>query len=112
MEYVPYDKLGDRPNVIVDGAANANTEITLSHWPNNGTPQSLKDDLSTQIVFHYLDRPEVWARAEVVSNNHFDQDGLAGIYSLLNPSLAQKQRDLIIDIAAAGDFGTFRTREA
>jgi hypothetical protein len=112
MEYVPYDRLGDRPNVIVDGAANAHTEITLSHWPNSGTPQSLKDDLSAQIVFHYLDTPEVWARAGVVSNNHFDQDGLVGIYSILYPSQAQDQRDLLIDIAAAGDFGTFRTREA
>jgi hypothetical protein len=112
MEYVPYDELGNRPNVIVDGAANAHTLITLSHWPNSGTPAAMKDDLSTQIAFHYLDRPEVWVKAEAVSNNHFDEDGLIGIYSLVEPSHAQRHRELLIDVAAAGDFGTYRFRSA
>jgi hypothetical protein len=112
MQYVPYDELGDRPNIIVDGAANPHTLITLSHWPNNPTPAALKDDLSTQIAFHYLDRPEVWVKAEAVSNNHFDEDGLIGIYSIIEPSHAQRHRELLIDIAAAGDFGTYRFRSA
>jgi hypothetical protein len=112
MQYIPYDQLNDRPNVIVDGAANAHTVMTLSHWPNSNTPESLKDDLSAQIVFHYLDRPEVHVAADIVSNNHFDQDGLVGIYCLLHPSAAQSQRPLLIDIAAAGDFATYESREA
>src|SRR5262245_39077012 len=112
MQYVPYDELGDRPNVIVDGASNPHTLITLSHWPNSPTPAALKDDLSTQIVFHYLDRPKVWVKADVVSNNHFDEDGLIGVYSLIDPSHAQRHRELLIDIAAAGDFGTYRFRSA
>ncbi len=112
MRYVPYDELNDLPNIIVDGAANPHTLITLSHWPGSGTPAALKDDLSTQIVFHYLDQPDFWPAAEAVSNNHFDEDGLVGIYSLLQPAEAQRRRDLLIDIAAAGDFGTYRFREA
>src|SRR5436190_22459465 len=110
MEYVPYDALGDRPNIIVDGAANAHTLLTLSHWPGNGTPVSLKDDLSAQIVFHYLDHPEVHVSVEAVSNNHFDQDGLVGVYGMVKPSEAQQQRAFLIDVAAAGDFGTYRFR--
>lgn len=112
MQYAPYNELGDRPNVIVDGAANANTVMTLSHWPNSATPDELKDDLSAQIVFHYLDRPDLRVNADIVSNNHFDEDGLVGIYALLNPSAARDQRMLLIDVAAAGDFGTYRFRKA
>jgi len=110
--YVPYDELGDRPNIIVDGAANPHTLINLSHWPDNTTPEFLKDDLSAQIVFRYLDRPDSWVQADAVSNNHFDEDGLVGVYTLLNPDHAQRQRSLLIDVAAAGDFGTYRFREA
>jgi hypothetical protein len=63
-------------------------------------------------VFHYLDMPEVHVAADIVSNNHFDQDGLVGIYCLLHPSAAQSQRALLIDIAAAGDFATYQLRDA
>jgi hypothetical protein len=112
MQYVPYHELGDRQNIIVDGAANAHTSLTLSHWPGSATPDVLKDDLSAQIVFRYLDHPELRSNAEVVSNNHFDEDGLIGIYAMLNSSDALRHRDLLIDIAAAGDFGTYRFREA
>jgi len=112
VHYIPYDELGDRPNSIVDGAANANTRITLSHWPDNPTPEILKDDLSTQIVFRYLDRSEAWIQADAVSNNHFDEDGLVGIFNLINPDHAQRHRLLLIDVAAAGDFGIYRFREA
>jgi len=112
MKFIPYDELGDRPNIIVDGAANAHTVMTLSHWPGSATPDSLRDDLSAQIVFHYLDQPELRAQCDVVSNNHFDEDGLIGVYSILNPDIAQQHRELLIDIAAAGDFGTYRFREA
>lgn len=112
MQYVPYEELGDRPNVIVDGAANAHTVLTLSHWPRSGTPADLKDDLSAQIVFHYLDRSELLVTSDAVSNNHFDQDGLVSIYALVHPSEAKAHRALLIDVAAAGDFGTYRFREA
>jgi hypothetical protein len=112
MQYVPYNELGERPNIIVDGAANPHTVLTLSHWPESGTPDRLKDDSSTQIVFHYLDHPDLHVNADAVSNNHFDEDGLIGVYTLLNPAEAQSRRDFLNDIAAAGDFGTYRTRDA
>jgi hypothetical protein len=112
MQYIPYEELGAAPNVIVDGAANAHTLLTLSHWPKSRTPADLKDDLSAQIVFRYLDRPELHVTVEAVSNNHFDQDGLVSVYSLIQPSDAMTRRELLIDIAAAGDFNTYRLREA
>ena len=67
---------------------------------------------STAIVFNYLDRPDLHVPADVVSNNHFDEDGLVGIYALLEPEAAASRRDLLIDVAQAGDFGVFRSRRA
>jgi hypothetical protein len=111
MEYVPLDDLDGRPNIIVDGYPTNGTVLTLSHWPDSGTPGPFSDDLSTQIVFNYLDGSER-VDADLVSNNHFDQDGLCGIYALINPEQAASQRDLLIDVASAGDFATFRDRNA
>jgi hypothetical protein len=111
MKYVPYYEL-NQPNIIVDGSPNQHTILTLSHWPKSPTPQELKDDLSTQIVFHYLDRPDLKVAAEAVSNNHFDEDGLVSLYVMVNPEKASYWRDLLIDVAAAGDFGTYRIPEA
>ena len=112
MKYTPYQLLAERPNVIVDGAANDHTVLALSHWPHSGTPAQLAADLSAEIVLRYLDRPELHVSADVVSNNHFDEDGLVGVWAMVNPDEAQRRRDLLVDIAAAGDFGTFRDRRA
>ena len=113
MRYVPYHKLGKTPNVIVDGRSNETTVLALSHWRESGTPQQYRDDLSAQIVFRYLDDSEKNATTcEVVSNNHFDEDGLVGLFGILYPKLGHEYRDILIDVASAGDFGVFRDRDA
>jgi hypothetical protein len=112
MRFVPYGQIGSVPNVIVDGAATDNTVLTLSHWPRSGTPAALKADTSTAIVFNYLDSPTFHVGADVVSNNHFDEDGLIGIFAMLEPAMAERRRDLLVDVAQAGDFGIFTRREA
>jgi hypothetical protein len=112
LRFVAYEELGDTPNVVVDGAATASTRLTLSHWPGSPTPPDVGDDLSAQIAFHALERPDWFDGVDVVSNNHFDQDGLASAYALIDPSAAQARRDLVIDVARAGDFGTFTNRDA
>ena len=80
LRFVPYHELGDRPNVVVDGAAAPSTVLTLSHWPGSPTPPELLDDLSAQIAFHTLAEPERFAGVDLVSNNHFDQDGLVSAF--------------------------------
>jgi len=112
MRFVPYDALGGLSNIIVDGSANAHTVLTLSHWPGSGTPAALRGDTSTAIVFNYLDAPAFHVEAAAVSNNHFDEDGLLGIFALLTPGAARMRRDLILDVASAGDFGTYTRRAA
>jgi hypothetical protein len=112
MKFVPYHKLQDTPNIVVDGGPVASTRLVLSHWPHSGTPRALKADLSAQIVFNYLAQQEFHVDVPAVSNNHFDEDGLISMFSILHPDQALKQRDLLIDIASAGDFGTYRSRQA
>ncbi len=112
MRFLPYNEISAVPNVIVDGKGTSNTVLTLSHWPKSGTPAALRADTSTAIVFKYLDSPALHTVADAVSNNHFDEDGLVGIFVLLEPALAARHRDLLIDVAQAGDFGVFERREA
>lgn len=112
LRFVPYDELGDTPNVIVDGSPTASTVLTLSHWPGSPTPIDLLDDLSAQIAFHALDHPGRLDGIEAVSNNHFDQDGVAAAYALLRPDEALRRRARVIDVARAGDFGTFEDRDS
>lgn len=112
IQYRSYEESAHVPNIIVDGSANAGTELVLSHWQNNTTPNELRADLSAQIVFNYLASPEIKTTATVVSNDHYDADGLVGIYTLLNPDDAEELKDLLIDIAGAGDFNVYTNRDA
>jgi len=112
MQFLPYSQTVTVPNIVVDGAGNDQTVLTLSHWPKSGSPVELKADTSTEMVFNYLDFPRFRVQAEVVSNNHFDEDGLAGIFAIVQPDAARRHRDLLVDVARAGDFGVFRQRRA
>jgi uncharacterized protein DUF6687 len=112
MRFLPYPQVCSVPNVIVDGARTENTILTLSHWPKSGTPAELKGDTSTAIVFNYVDSPQFHVEADAVSNNHFDEDGLVGIFALLEPAMAEQYRDLLVDVSQAGDFGVFARRQA
>jgi hypothetical protein len=112
MKFIPYDLAASVPNVIVDGAATQNTVLALSHWPKSGTPVELKRDTSAEIAFAYLDSPQFHVQVEAVSNNHFDEDGLVGIFALLEPETAERHRALLVDAAQAGDFGFFTRRDA
>jgi len=112
LRFVPYHELGDLPNVVVDGAAAPSTVLTLSHWPGSPTPPELLDDLSAQIVFRALAEPERFVGVDIVTNNHFDQDGLVSAFTLVDPDAALARRELLVDLARAGDFGTFESRDA
>jgi hypothetical protein len=111
LRYLPYHKLGKTPNVIVDGRSNDCTVLALTHWPDSVTPPQYRADLSAEIVFNYLDDDDRLP-CEVVSTNHFDEDGLVSLFCILYPKLARQYRDVLIDIASAGDFGVFQNRDA
>lgn len=103
--YVPYTDLGSRPHAIVDGPPLDSTVLTLSHWPNDQTPAILRRDTSTATVFAYLEAPEHHRPVDIVSNNHFDEDGLFSMFTFCYPELALDYRAALEAGALAGDFG-------
>lgn len=113
MRYQDYESSRTAKNVVVDGSPNESTVLCLTHWPAIPDRAGLADDLSAQMAFHYVDAGMAGhGDAVVVTNNHFDQDGLVGVFALIEPELASEHRELLIDIAAAGDFATYRDRRA
>jgi hypothetical protein len=113
MEYVPYHLLEERPSVVLDGSPAPGTVLTVTHWPGYPPPAGVADDLSAQMAFRLLSRPDlVPAGAEAVSNNHFDQDGLVSIHALVAPDEAVPRRALLEDVASAGDFAVCSLRDA
>lgn len=112
LRYVPYGEMGGAPNVVVDGSPAADTLLCLSHWPGIESPPEFHADLSAQMAFAYADALDRHAGAEIVSNNHFDQDGLVGLFALTFPEAAGSRRDLLIEVARAGDFAVTSSRDA
>jgi len=116
VKFLPYSKLAGVPNIIVDGAAQQDTVLTISHWPRSGSPAEFRADTSTEMVLNYLSTPGAEAkyapRVRAVSNNHFDEDGLCAVWAMLNPKRALQMRDALIDVASAGDFHTYRRPQA
>jgi hypothetical protein len=111
LRFLDYEASTDIPNIVVDGSPNRSTVLAISHWPAIPNRFGLAGDLSAEMAFSYLDDPPAHPAAEVVTNNHFDQDGLVGIAALTRPD-ALGYRELLVDVAAAGDFGTYRFRAA
>jgi hypothetical protein len=112
LRYAPYHALDGRPHVVVDGAPTDGTVLTLSHWPRSGTPAPLRRDLSAESAFAYLDRPDLHVDAEIVTNNHLDEDGLVGVFALVDPEAATARRDRLVEVARAGDFAATTDRAA
>lgn len=105
LRYAAHPDASEVANVVVDGAPNAGTVLIVSHWPGMPTPPGCAADSSTQMVFRYLDRgADLHRGAGVVTNDHFDQDGLAGLYALVDPDDALRRRAQLEGLAAAGDF--------
>jgi len=115
MSYMGYEPSRQRPNVVVDGSPNEGTVLTLTHWPGYPVEANLAGDLSADIAFNYLDHISAEGcdvEAEVVTANHFDQDGLVSVHALIHPEESLTHRELLCDLAAAGDFAIYSDRRA
>jgi hypothetical protein len=112
VRYVPWRETGARPNIVVDGAPLPSTVLTLSHWPSNSTPERYKRDTSTETALAWVARHDPMTVAGVVTNNHFDEDGLFSMFAVVEPRRALARGELLADAARAGDFGCYRDRAA
>src|SRR4030095_4332916 len=99
------DAIADLPKLSVDGTVD--NSIHFSHWNGNKTPQSVKADTSTETVLNVVAAPnrlELTRSIELVTNNHFDTDGVLSVWAMLTGERALDLRDRLIAAAEAGDF--------
>jgi hypothetical protein len=105
--------LADVPKLSVDGTVD--NAIHFSHWQGNETPAQLKADTSTEIALNLVAAPnrnELARGIDLVTNNHFDTDGVLSVWTVLTGERALELRDRLIPAAEAGDFSEFSNEAA
>lgn len=108
-----HEGLANVPKLSVDGTVD--NAVHFSHWEGNETPAQLKADTSTEIALNLVAAPnrnELTRGIELVTNNHFDTDGLLSVWTVLTGERALDYRDQLIAAAEAGDFSEFTTEAA
>jgi hypothetical protein len=99
------DELLTTPKLSVDGTVP--NSLHFSHWQGNETPLSVKADTSTEIALNLVasaQREELMQGIELVTNNHFDTDGVLSVWTLLQGERALGLRKELVSAAEAGDF--------
>ena len=97
--------LDNVPKLSVDGTVD--NAVHFSHWQGNKTLAELKADTSTEIALNLVaspNRAQLTQGIELVTNNHFDTDGVLSVWTVLTGEPALAYRDLLIAAAEAGDF--------
>lgn len=109
--YTP--ELENVPKLSVDGTVP--NSIHFSHWQGNETAPELKADTSTEIALNLVASPhkqQLTRGIELVTNNHFDTDGVLSVWTVLNGERALELREKLIPAAESGDFSEFRNESA
>ena len=104
--------IADTPKLSVDGTVD--NAIHFSHWKGNETPAQVKADTSTEIALNLVaapNREELTQGIDLVTNNHFDTDGVLSVWTVLNGERALPLRDQLIAAAEAGDFSELSTED-
>ena len=97
--------LDDVPKLSIDGLVPQS--VHFSHWQGNQTPAEVKADTSTEIALNLAASPaprELTQGIELVTNNHFDTDGVLSVWTMLTGERALDLRAELIAAAEAGDF--------
>ncbi len=105
--------LDDVPKLSVDGTVG--NAVHFSHWQGNKTPASVKADTSTEIALNLVSAPnqdELTQGIDLVTNNHFDTDGVLSVWTVLTGKRSLELREILIAAAEAGDFSEFSGEDA
>src|SRR6185295_9731975 len=103
-------QLDDVPKLSVDGTVP--NSIHFSHWNGNETPEEVKADTSTEIALNLVGSPQrqkLTQGIELVTNNHFDTDGVLSVWTVLAGERALDLSDQLVPAAEAGDFSELKT---
>src|ERR1700736_2519810 len=106
------NSLADVLKLSIDGTVG--NAIHFSHWKGNETPPSVKADTSTEIALNLVGAPnrdELTHGIDLVTNNHFDTDGVLSVWTVLTGEEAVELRDKLIPAAEAGDFSELSTED-
>lgn len=107
------DELANVPKLSIDGTVG--NAVHFSHWKGNETPASVKADTSTEIALKLVaapNREELTRGIDLVTNNHFDTDGVLSVWTVLTGERALELREKLIAAAVAGDFSDLSTPPA
>lgn len=105
-------ELDNQPKLSVDGTVS--NSVHFSHWEGNETPVELKADTSTEIALNLVGSPQrdkLTRGIELVTNNHFDTDGLLSVWTVLTGAPALELREQLISAAEAGDFSELSSED-
>jgi hypothetical protein len=106
------EAIADVPKLSVDGTAS--NSIHFSHWEGNETPAELKADTSTEIALNLVtssNRSKLTKNIDLVTNNHFDTDGMLSVWTVMTGEGTARYRDILIDAAEAGDFSEYTSAD-
>ena len=107
-----HNGLENVPKLSVDGVVP--NSVHFSHWEGNQTPVEVKADTSTEIALKLVESPKKIALThgiDLVTNNHFDTDGVLSVWTVLSGERALDLRDKLIPAAEAGDFSELTTED-
>ncbi len=108
-----HDGLANVPKLSVDGVVP--NSVHFSHWEGNETPGEVKADTSTEIALNLMEAPNKLVLSQcidLVTNNHFDTDGVLSVWTVLSGERALDLRAKLIPAAEAGDFSELTTEDA
>lgn len=104
------DEIANVPKLSVDGTVS--NSIHFSHWEGNETPAEVKADTSTEIALNLVTSPNresLTQGIDLVTNNHFDTDGMLSVWTVMTGERAAQHREVLIAAAEAGDFSEYTT---
>jgi hypothetical protein len=104
--------LDDVRKLSVDGTVS--NSIHFSHWEGNRTPPTVKADTSTEIALNLVGSPQreqLTEGVELVTNNHFDTDGVLSVWTVMTGERALELREKLIAAAEAGDFSEYSSKD-
>lgn len=107
-----HEGLDPLPKLSVDGTVS--NSIHFSHWQGNTTHAAVKADTSTEIALNLVgssERARLTEGIKLVTNNHFDTDGVLSVWTVLTGERAQDLRDKLIAAAEAGDFSEYSSHD-